>query len=353
MKPLVLLLSLCMAMSACSIQEKADRLSKTSDEINDNSRELKDNSEEINSNSEELLERTEDLETELTFKESYAELTSNLDRLFGADRAAQPLSEKITGTGEASLSREADQLVFAGASIMSMLSQYWGPEDEKQKDSDEIEFAVLDRRMALSAEVIFARITKHIPRTFKVDVLLTNESYTGVAALGAKLDEVRPEFLRNLKKAGLPAFSFYDVVIEALGNRRAKIRSERLPKTVSMVLQWKQEAIYMLQLRHNLLPLMVVARMTDLQDRSMVGKAEMAMMKQSVDLSKFDYEQLKIWSAWLKKAKDTREQLAKIGIMPELNSGMMAIVRNIDFGDGTKSLDAVEAEFVSTFDSIR
>src|SRR5690606_13653238 len=108
-------------------------------------------------------------------------------------------------------------------------------------------------------------------------------------------------------------------LIVALKQRDRFTREEILPQAVAKVLQWKQEAIYLLQLRHNYLPVLVVSRMTDIQDEGGLGRLwrlgkSWIGVRQQVDLDGFDPEELREWTLWLERATETREFLAALNI---------------------------------------
>ena len=269
---------------------------------------------ELKDYSKHLSKRTDDLENELVGKESPAVQMDKLDQLFGEGQYAN--------AGAAS---EPDLLKYAGVSVQAMLFQYW------KGDYNE-SISVLDRRFAMSMEIMLVSSTKHIPRTFNVNVFKPDSSYKAIASLGAKLDEMRSEYSDNLTLRGLENLSLYDLMIQALQDRGQLERTELLPRAAAMVLQWKQEAIYIMQLRHNYLPMVVLGRMTDIQDRGDFSRLWGSLAGISVDLSQTDPEQIKLWTKWLNDSLDTRQKLQAMGIQPEYNSMFRNILGNVDFG---------------------
>ncbi len=301
-------------LSACSLTKDTKDMKKTTEEMNKTS-------DEIRAKSEHLSKRTDDLEEELTGKESYAMLTLNLDNLFG---------KNPTSGEEQGLNSEPDMLIFAGASIHSMLFQYW------KGDYNE-DLALLDERFALHAEILFLRSLKHIPRTFQVNVFFPDNSYKAISAIGAKLDHESDSYSKAITAAGLKDtasgkdLSLYDVILGALRGRDQFVRSEILPKATAQVLQYKQEAIYMLQLRHNFLPMMVVSRISDFSDLNTLQRGILLASGRQIDLAKMDVEQLKEWTLWLNKAVATRKALRELGIQPEYNSNFRNVVAAMSF----------------------
>jgi hypothetical protein len=295
-------------LSACSLKDTADQMKDTSDQIKDESKHLS--------------KRTDDLEAQLVKKESFAQVIEKLQMLFG--------EAPMANSREARMNPESDMLDYAGFIVEAMHFQFW--KGDYNEDINE-----LDLRFKLSAEVLLVKCLKHIPRDFAVDVMMPNRSYKAIASLGAKLDRMTDRYGAVLKARNMPTLSLYQVVIDALRNRKSVERRELLPKASAVILQYRPEAIYMLQLRHNYIPMMVLGRMTDIQDRGNGGRLLMRLGWTSavkIDLNKAEVgpEELKEWTAWLQAAADTRRDLRAMGITPLYNSMFTGIESQIDFG---------------------
>ncbi len=304
----------------CGMIKDTQEMKKTTEEMNDTSRD-------INVQSHDLAKNTHFLRNDLTAKESCDKVQASLDNLFGRD-----------SDGVDSLNRsESNMLVSAKTTVLAMLNQFW------RGEYADLEIASLDERFALHLELVFARSVEHIPRTFAVDpggLMPPDGAYKAIASLGVFMDLLSVELASTLKSRELPRLSMYDVIVEALRNRGQSERTELLPKSAAMVLRFKREAIYLLQLRHNYLPMVVLGRMTDFQDRNVASRASVLMFGLSQDLgvsearssTSVDDEQLKEWIGYLESALQTRQALQEMGIAPEYNSQMMSIVQKVDFG---------------------
>jgi len=310
---------LLVSVLGCGVSKKAERMQKTSDRLDENTRKMRETSENILRQSEHLAKRTNDLEVQMSNKEAYAMLMYNLDRLLGKDE------NYVQGNEDANLNNEPDLVLYACAAVQSMLFQFW------KGDYDE-DLAELDHRLELSIEILFTRLFKHIPRDFTIDVMRPTRSYKAVAAVGAYLDETQPRFGRALEQRGMARFSLYDLFVEALRRREDTRRTEKFPKATAKVLQWQQEVEYMLQLRHNTFPMLVVARMTNLQDLGDVGRIGKMLSGWQPDLNKFNPEQLRLWIQWSSKAIKSREDLRSVGITPQYNTSYRRLVTAVDFG---------------------
>jgi hypothetical protein len=347
-KPLGLCAAFVLVLSSCGVKKDAEEMKRTSEEIRQQTDSVAKTSNSILEQSLHISKRTNDLESELVFERSYVLTLANLNDLFGK------IEKKNERGPESHLSMDPDLLLYASGTMQSMYFQFW------KGDFDE-HLAVLDHRLELAADTLFARSNKHIPRSFKVNVPSPDRSYKAIASLGARLQDVRPEFTASLLQAGLKPFSFYDVLIWALAARDRVHRDEMLPKAVAKILHWRNEAIYLLQLRHNYLPIVVVGRMTDLQERNDFWKVVTLVVGQSVDIRSFDLEQLREWTRWLRQAMDTRAQLRSIGIEPQYNWAMHRMLKAVNFGQKAmlsmerSSLDEVNGirfEFAEAYQSI-
>ena len=294
--------------SGCSLKDTAD--------------EMKDTSKSIEGYSQHLAKRTNDLEIEMTKKESFATFLERMQELFGESLKAEP--------------SESDLLFSAGSAIESLLFQLW-------KGDYGQDLLDLDLRFKFSAEILFVKAMHYIPRDFDVDVIPAKAGpFEAVASLGSKLDRMSEEFSANLRRHNMPRVSLYDVIVTALQNRHATERHELFPRATDMILQYHSEAIYLLQLRHNFLPMMVLGRMGTLADRSSFSR--LFMMKgwllgdnrfgTTIDLNARDFPipALTEWTTWLLKASSTRAALRAMGIEPQYNSKFSGILKQIDFG---------------------
>ncbi len=314
----------CTAVVGCSVAKDASETRKTTQKMQTTTEEMNKSTQELKELSRHLAKRTDDLESELVNKESYAMVTLNLDNLF----ARVPVT-----TEDAALNSESDMLLYAGAAVHSMLFQYW------KGDYNE-DLSILDLRFKLGIEILLVRCLKHMPRNFVVDVLEPSSSYKAIASLGAKLDEQSIGYTKALGSAGLKNLSLYDVILMGLRNRGKSARTEVLPEAVAMVLKYKREALYMIQLRHNYLPMMVLSRMSDFQDKGRLGRLGSFVFGQKVELgiedglspSSVDEEQLKEWTKWLRSSLETRRALKEMGLEPEYSRGLMGILAGVDFG---------------------
>lgn len=321
----LILLGSCLVLVSCSLKKTAEDTAKTTKDMNEKMDQTNENTRDLKGTSRDLKESTHELKSDMTFDVSHTRMMEHLDRLFA--ESARDNVDVVTSLYQFFFGRNEDPDLFAEAAftIQAMYFQFW-----TGRGNDDI--AELDDRLERGTELLFDRLFKHIPRDAQVDVVRPNVSYKGVAAMGAKLDDVYPRYLSGLKRRNLPRMSLYDYIIEALRNRDAFARGEHTPRAAAKILQWEHEAVYTLQLRHNILPVMVLARTTDFQDRKDLRRFWMWWKGQKVDLSKANPEQLKEWTSWLRKASQTRQDLREAGIKPVYNRKLAELFEGVNFG---------------------
>lgn len=293
-----------LVLSACDIKKRADHLRDSTDQ-------MKEKTNEIAEVSEGMKGRMDQMKTQV----SHGTFEEYISLIFGENMKP----------GDLEANNEPRMIYYATSAVNSMEFQVWqGPPHHTVEQ--------LDEDYARSVRAFFVRITQYIDRSgFELNVWNPTRSYKGVGALGTALAEVNPEFKARAKAVGLGDASFYAMIVKALELRNGEVIDHPLKKTIQAVLEWKQEAIHILQMRHIYNPMKVVTRMTDLQDRGTFGRLSMMLGGLDVDLSRFDDEQFKIWSFWLDEAIETRQTLRDLGYEPKFNQMLLNIQKSLAF----------------------
>lgn len=330
-------------VSACSIKRSADNVERNTNEMKDGMNEMRESTRKLREESQHLSKRTDDLEQELTFKESSDMMIQNLRRLFGED--------DLPKTSDPQPNREPDYPFYAGVVMKSMWFQFW-------KGDYREDMAYLDERFELGAEILFVRAMAHTPHAREVNVMNPDRSWKSVAALGAKLEFLRPEYERVAQAAGVPVVSFYDLVVMALKVRAELNPQVPFPRAVAKVNEFAQVAEYMLQLRHNFLPVMVLSSMTDFKDLGTLRRAWKGYVTGlRADLEDYTPAQLREWTRWLNLAVQTRADLRSAGIQPEYNRTLLTMLGALNFGqaellaakDEATGIEKLRREFAAAY----
>jgi hypothetical protein len=301
------------------------------------SKDMKKTLTELNRKADPLSKRIIDVEEEATFEASARSFDNYVEKLFAENDKTGQLADRSVVT-------DADAAVFAGMAIKSMYFQFWKGDYNDTK-------AALDDRYELALELFFARANKHIPRHLSVNEVEPSRSWKGLAALGALSDELRPEYVVALNKNSLPVLGLYQVLVQGLKNdlRVGPHQDYGLKKMMAKVSHWRQESIYVLQLRHNFFPLMVLTRMSDLHQRGKMGQLKFATLGFQVDLNPPDKTrqiseaQLIEWTRWLNKSLETVRVLRELGIEPQFNQSVATLFQALDFGQAKILRQPVES----------
>ena len=341
LKKLVWILTFA-TLAGCGLKQTADDLKSSTEELRDNSRTLRDSASQ-------LAKRTDDLEFEATYDRSTAVMKENLRSLWREDL---PLGKSLVLPNG-----EADQLIYAGITIKSMWFQFW-------KGDYRESLADLDQRFDEGTRILFTRIMAHAPADGNVGGLLgyvPDFSWTGVAALGASLDYVSDRYKEAALRAGLTKYTYYDLILQALRQRHGADEPTPFPRTIKRLRSYGTFVEYVVQLRHNFLPVMVACFLTDFKDQWMAVRAYSTLFGQKTDLARFDATELNEWTHWLRDAKRTRLDLRAAGIEPKFNPVLRRMLKNIDFDqarwlaqpfDRLGGADRARAEFAAAFSDV-
>ena len=310
--------------AACSVQKTADQMKSTTEQIDRSSKHL--------------AKRTDDLEYGMAKLAADDKLTRVLDQLF-----AQGVNAGSSGLGRLAYdyffapNEEPSMLADVGTAMHAMYFQSW------KADYGERRLEELDERFRLSLDVLFARLLVHIPMDYEVDVTRPDRSYKGIASLAVKMEEMDLHYRRTLRRHDLPELSLYYVLTHAFTDRAAL--GAMLPKTVELVHARRREVIYLLQLRHNLRPMLVVARATDFKDRGDLGRLWMYWRGEDASVTGLEKEEFNEWSGWLEQAARTREDLRAMGVEPRYNAIFAGIQAGLSFvGDAGVAPEAVMSD---------
>lgn len=333
---------IALTLSACGLKQTADEMKSSTDEIRDNSRQMPQMREDTGH----LAKRTDDLEYEGTYDRTTTVMQENMSQLW---RENLPLGKSyVLPNGE------SDQLVYAGVTVKSMWFQFWKG-DYRETIAD------LDQRLDEGTRILFTRAMTHTPADGHVGGLLgyvPDYSWTGVAALGASLDYVSDRYKEAALKAGIKNYTYYDVVMQALRIRNGSTEATPFPRTVKRLRSYGKIVEYMVQLRHNFLPVMVACFLTDFKDQWMPGRAISTFWGQKASLAHVDSAQLEEWTMWLRNAKQTRMDLRAAGIEPKFNPLLRRMLKNVDFGqarllaqpfDRLGPVERAQAEFAAAY----
>jgi hypothetical protein len=126
----------------------------------------------------------------------------------------------------------------------------------------------LELKNRLDSEAVrafVAFIKAKIARNYEIGGLMpVGQRWLALAAVGAVMSEIDADQADALKAYGVQPRSIYSMIIDGLGYKDADARGEKIPDFAREVLKGEKEVVFLLQLRQNFLPIMVLSEFTDL-----------------------------------------------------------------------------------------
>ena len=204
----------------------------------------------------------------------------------------------------------SDKLELTTAYFAGMEYQYWlgwGQDTQELRES----------MWAKGIEMFFSHIDGLVDDDFPMDgswwslgYKLSDEQETlGIVSVG--MSKVSTEQERMTKKFGIKSYSAYDLIKEGLKYKADYEAGHSVPEWAVKVLRNEKTAIYLLQLRHNFYPLIVLSRMTNVEDSPKWFLAKSLVQGIDIDLSQFSKAELDYYQELLGKGLDARIYLER------------------------------------------
>lgn len=293
MKYITILLSLSLAflMSACSVKKDMDHMRESTDEVKEATKEMK----KMNGV---VRDRIED---------SYHGGREDV----GMNMLRDSFNEVLKG-GDKDVVRKLEySYVYFG----SFEFQHWqGDFEDTQRRREYL--------MSKAIELFFAEIDDLIEDSHPVSILnIMSDAYQNwlvLSVMSLAMDKIHPnqEFLSE--KLGFKKYSVLSMLEEGLARKAEAEAGKPVPEFVRFVLEREQEAIYMLQLRHNFVPLLVLGNMTDFEE-GLFPKLK-RFFPWTLDLTNANEMKRQFWIRWLQKSESTRAFLQSINVPLKKNS---------------------------------
>lgn len=286
----IIALCLTTGLTACSLKKTADNMENSTKNIEEYSRQL--------------AERTEELMTGMRKVESQNVLTAAREALL-ASKGTTLKIQKAT-------------VFFAAFEFQEWTGKYT---DTPEK---------LDELYSLAVKLFFTSVDDLIEDSLPVNPLKPNDTWMSVASLAVTMGYEDVKQKTSMEPYGFETVSMYKLITKALEMEPLVDQGIAVPKYVERVLEWKQEAIYMLQLRHNYFPAMVLARSTPFEE-SFLFQVKQNYWGSTQDLAKFSTPQLREWTGWLNEGLETQVELLKLGIALEFTDCIQSSFKNLHF----------------------
>lgn len=298
---------LILAFTGCSLKQNMDQ-------VRDDTRDIKDATGRVEEMTNNVAEHTRDVYLDGRKAGSIKELRDNFAKL--REGGQESVVQKIE---------------YATVYFASQEFQYW-----KGRREDETERRSL--LFAKGVDLFFSQIDDLIDETFPISVLnIFSQGFRNwldLSVLSMAMDKIEDDQLVLASEKGFRPMSMLNLVEEGLKYRKASLANEQIPLYANRVLQREQQAIYLLQLRQNFYPLLVLGLMTDF-DESLLNMGEKLLsfkklgLGWTLDLRFANQEQLRMWRDFLRSAEETREFLQQIGQPPQINPVVQQAFQNI------------------------
>jgi hypothetical protein len=209
-------------------------------------------------------------------------------------------------------------------------------------------------------------------RKVKLFPIVGSNEALNAAAIGTTMHQIDPlqtEMVRDAQvdsnlssetKNLIHEVSIYSSIESALKriqqHENGEIAFGDLTTSERIVYHWKEDAIYILQMRHNGILLMVMANLNGLADEStMIGKLALIFhdkhMSWKSNYSKLNLGQLTDYKDYLEGARDTQDLLLSLGKNVEVDSDLAKIIGNMD-SSGTLGLPSLQGDIKTTAEEV-
>lgn len=235
--------------------------------------------------------------------------TAALERLFAAHEPKQKMAEAL--------------LFFA-----SLPFQQWRGEGT---DTPQLRDKLLNDSVSLFLNQIQSRVSDSLP----VEVRFPSDDWLTLANLSVAMSYLSSTQIQHGEEHHFKPISIYDLLVEALKLKARYEAGEVLPEWVGTILDQEQTAIYLMQLRHNYFPIVMAAKVSRLEEKSLWGYLNWNYFRHTsmnkpleVDLSSMNSKQVAKMMDWLAKIERTRTDLMALGQSLHISAYTARLLRN-------------------------
>ncbi len=233
----------------------------------------------------------------------------------------QQLREAFTMiVDEEGVSKKLQQsLVYFGA----FEYQHWQGDYEDRPE-------VREELMAKGLELFFADIDDIIDDDFDIQtpIVFAKNNWIVLSVLATTMSQMHPRQQHLADVIGFEAMSPYDLLKNGLLMKDKYLAGEEVPRYVSIVLENERIVHYLMQLRHNFFPFIIVSKLSDFED-GLFKKISKILFSWDADLSYLNMAQYQKWSDYIDYVLETRSFLSEIGIEVQKNSFISKVFSNM------------------------
>lgn len=329
---LVVLTALASGCSAVkNMQDTTNKVADTSEKISDTSKDIADTSTQIRDVSQDI--NYEAMQTYLKLRQGNSSdiRLKYFDDLRGEMAIGDDVGKMETKIGDAT-------------------AYFYGFEFQLADEKDHDDYFDVNKHYLLALQQFSRELAPYVPTDFKVDPTKTDNNAMVLDALAVSMHKVNPLSVPQKfdEKADPRKISMIDLIIHGLKRKQGR-NDGTIPYNQQQ--EWESEVIrnkndlkfaYLLQVRMNYLPLMLIAQVSKIADGGFLGvpgiirKVEMLTRDWTPVITTVD--EMEYYTRWLMSDDDrgffyTRQVLKDIGASTELNGTVKSILSHMKINE--------------------
>ena len=256
--------SLVAGLTGLSLFSSGCGMIKNLDDMHDSTVHMDQTTTEMNNGTKDMgkdVRTTKDVSIDMkkTVEQTYAatkDVLGGSTRVMTSDRRAGNLKE-LRDSNDIQ-----DRISIAGTYVDAMEYQHWAPSSQP--------YSIRDTRMAESMQQLFLDFGKYMKDHSKVSPTKTKDKFEILYAISFTIDHLSPDQTEKLEGTGIQPLSPLNIIESALSKQAlidaGKMRASELTPGEESVVARKEDAIYLLRVRHNFLMALAYANLTSDKD---------------------------------------------------------------------------------------
>ncbi|GIL16572.1 MAG: hypothetical protein BroJett040_03230 [Oligoflexia bacterium] len=273
-----------MNKTTTKLAETSDKMLTNTSQLNETSKDMLTNTQELKETSKEMLVNTQELkEKTAETKRALDEMKGVTEELYDANRQGMALGlrrELIKKLHE--MPAMENKLAIAAQYFLSFEIQLWQDFGQDKQSEARLKLAK-DAAMEflLEAEGLAPKRGKvaalsDVTEIKWLDSLMSNNPRASFNALAAMMHKMNRKQVNQLNKTQSDAMSLYDLIEKGLTYdlqyQKGQVQLSEVPEFAKEVIFHKDIAIQLLQTRMNVLPTIFMARVSGLNQKTLIGK---------------------------------------------------------------------------------
>ncbi|NBO37875.1 hypothetical protein EBU99_04750 [bacterium] len=321
-----------MAFSACSALKTVDKVEKSTAEVGQKMDKTNDSIDDTNRKMDGMRRQMGDMNDKLIETNKRIEnMNRSLDRMYQDLRQGDSLAARlrtIEQLEKASVLK--GKTVFAAQYFMSFEYQLWKGEGS---DSD----ARLNDLKQVAVDEFIQTLRRYTDSTLSVSAMSEDSNLQSLEALAISMHMVNANAAADLSQKGISVVSMHDIFKQSLAYgddlKNGRIKLEAIPVYAQTALREPKLLKYLLELRINMLPAIVVSELSNAASDRFLDKwssrAALWLKPWNAQLAGKNDLQLKEYCEWLAWANSDVAALKLIDEPIRFDAGLVKMLRNL------------------------